>query len=370
MTAPQARMDVAAVTLDGETVIHRRGRVHVLDPVATLVWRCCDGDASVDEIAAELADSFGTSPATVRRDVGAAVDQLGALGLLDDAPADAAPEPDEPELLMDPPGSCASCAERPWTFRSSYRVGSRVVTVGTNNPRADAALRAALATHLVPTPGRAGVDPPFFGVEVHEDPPESGPQPLHLLHRGDTIAARSRHPDRILRALVAHLASYDDGATAYPAVNGLVVGRDGRAMIVAHPEDPIRLRHALGRVGVGVADMPVALVDVGTSEVVVGAPGLTVDLAPIDALAVETGELEPEPLPWGRYPVVAIGVAGTPGPSAALLALGPEVGDHRDHDRTIAALLALLDTVPVTDAVAPGAIGDRLSAGSPPPVSG
>jgi hypothetical protein len=40
------------VVLDGEAVIHRAGRVHALDPVATLVWRCCDGDASVDQIAA------------------------------------------------------------------------------------------------------------------------------------------------------------------------------------------------------------------------------------------------------------------------------------------------------------------------------
>ncbi|MGZ4801160.1 MAG: PqqD family peptide modification chaperone, partial [Acidimicrobiia bacterium] len=60
-SVPQARPDVAVVTLDGEAVIHRRGQVHVLDPVATLVWRCADGEASVNEIAADLADAFAAS---------------------------------------------------------------------------------------------------------------------------------------------------------------------------------------------------------------------------------------------------------------------------------------------------------------------
>jgi hypothetical protein len=84
------------------------------------------------------------------------------------------------------------------------------------------------------------------------------------------------------------------------------------------------------------------------AEVVVGAPGLEVDPAPIDRLAAEPVEHEPDPLPWGRYRVTAIGVPAPASPAAALLALGPEVGDHRDHGATIDALLALLDSVPVT----------------------
>ena len=50
-------------------------------------------------------------------------------------------------------------------------------------------------------------------------------------------------------------------------------------------------------------------------------------------------------------------------PAAALLALGPEVGDRRDHDATVDALLASLDSVPVTGAVDPDAIHVLLTVG-------
>lgn len=362
---PRARADVAAVTLDGETVIHDHGRIHVLDPVATLVWRCADGDATVDEIAADLASAFPAAPESVRRDVAGAIGTLTELGLMeDDDPAPAVPI-DGFERLMDPPGSCVSCAERTWALRQGYRVGHRVAVVGTNSARADAVMRAALANHVVDLAATADdAEPPFFAVDVHDDPPAAFPHRLQLLHRGDTIAARSRRPDRIVRALVGHLASYGDlGALGLAAVNGLVVGRGDRAWIVSEPRDPLRFRRALAARGVLVADVPVALVDPATGEVVVGAPGLDVDVAAIDALAPESAGSEPDPLPWGRYRVAALGVDGTPSPTAALLALGPIAGDHRDHDETFGALLALLDAVPVRDAVDPDGIADGLGHG-------
>lgn len=81
---PRARVDVASVVLDGEAVIHHRGRVHVLDPVATLVWQCCDGHATVDEIVVELAAVFSVPAETIGRDVHAAIEQLAELDLLAD----------------------------------------------------------------------------------------------------------------------------------------------------------------------------------------------------------------------------------------------------------------------------------------------
>jgi hypothetical protein len=361
---PRARTDVAVVVLDGEAVIHRRGRVHVLDPVATLVWRCCDGTATVPEIVAELAGVFATPADTVGRDVGVAIDQLATLDLLIDPDApDNAPEP-ALELLVDPPGSCASCADRTWTHRSAYRVGSRLVAIGTDQARADAAITGALAAHRVQAPSVLAAEPPFFAVELHERPPAGGLQQLDLLHRGATVAARSRRPDQILRALVAQLASYGDlRAAGLAVVNGMVAARDDRAVIMTAPHDTIGFRHALARHGVLVADLPVAVVDPASVEVVVGAPGLDVDLEPINALANEPTDAEPASLPWGRYRLIALGVAGPPSPSTALLEFGPEVGDHRDHPGTIDALLALFESVPVTDAVDPDAIAALLAAG-------
>lgn len=366
---PRARGDVTAVVLDGEAVIHRAGRVHALDPVATLVWRCCDGDASVDQIAAELAEVFAAPRATVTRDVAAVVDELAALGLLT---ADSGePDGDDvgnvsmPGLLVHPPGSCASCADKDWATRSTYRIGSRLISVGTDNARADAALRAALAANLVPTPAGAESLPPFFAVTLPEPAAARGPQPLCLLQRGDTVVARSRHPGDVLRALIGHLASFGDlDALGLATVNGLVVGRGGRAMIVPDPDDPIRYRHALARHGVLVADLPVAIVDRASGDVVVGAPGLDVDHSAIDALtsatAIESGAA-PEPLPWGRYRVVALGVTEPPSGAAALLRLGPARGDHRDHDAMFAALLALIDAVPIVETVDPDAIAAVLA---------
>jgi hypothetical protein len=349
-TVPVARADVASVSLDGETVLHRRGHVHVLDPVATLVWRSCDGGASVDEIAADLAEGFGAAPATVRRDVIDAVAELARLDLLLPEADDGTLRDDRVVLLADPPGSCASCAERPWTFRSAYRVGERIAVVGTNSARADAILRVALGAHVVPVPPAARTEPPFYALDVHDLQPDGGPQRLHLLQRAERVIARSRRADRVVRALVAHLASYGALPSGLAPVDGLVVGRDGRAMILAPPADPVRLGHALARHGVRVAAAPVALVAPDVTEVVVGPAGLLVDDAPIGALAEPGSEREPEPLPWGRYELVAIGVPASASPSSALLALGPEVGDHRDHDRTLDALVALLDAVPVVDA--------------------
>src|SRR4051812_6189000 len=138
---PRVATDATAVVLDGEAVVHRAGQVHTLDPVATLVWRCCDGSASVAEIAADLAVGFDTDPATVRNDVDATIAALDGLGLL--AP-DAVSGPDGSalrlELLVDPPGSCAACAERTWSYRRAVVVSGRLLAVGTNDARADAGI--------------------------------------------------------------------------------------------------------------------------------------------------------------------------------------------------------------------------------------
>ena len=212
---PRARADAAVVVLDGEAVIHRNGQVHVLDPVATLVWRCCDGTATVPEIVAELAGVFATSTDTVGRDVGVAIDRLAALDLLVDSGADlrGAPEAtgDALELLADPPGSCASCADRTWAHRSSFRVGSRLVTVGTDQAYADAAISGALVEHRIDArrgPGRRasvlrGRAPP---PSTRRWSPAARPAPSWRHRRRPEPAAGS---DPARRSL-AQLASYGD----------------------------------------------------------------------------------------------------------------------------------------------------------------
>ncbi len=361
---PRAATDATTVVLDGEAVIHRAARVHTLDPVATLVWRCCDGSASVAEIAADLAAGFGADTRTVQRDVERTVTELADLGLLERP----GPGSDRPgvtvELLVDPPGSCAACAERVWAHRRAVLVGGKVLAIGTNDPRGDAAIAAALAAHLVPEPSELAAAPPFLAVELHERTRGAGLQRLDLLLRRDAVVARGRRPDRILRALAVHVASYGDLARLGLApLRGTVVGRAGRALVVPESVEPVRFRRELASRGVLVADQAVAFVDPGTGEVVVGAPGLDVDVDALDRLAPAdgTGDGEPAPLAWGRHELAGFGVASPPSPAAALLAFGPDADDQRDHDATLGALVALVTELPVTDAVTPDAVAAQLA---------
>jgi predicted deacylase len=106
---PCRRDDVAAATLDHETVIHDRARLFHLDPIATVVWESCDGTISVDALASELGATFRVDPDTARVDVLGAVRALAADGLLDGVeatPVDAAVAPGAS------PGSPPRCVGR------------------------------------------------------------------------------------------------------------------------------------------------------------------------------------------------------------------------------------------------------------------
>ncbi|GEM_PF-2337755 len=87
---PVARAEVASVELDGEGVLYdeEHGLTHLLNPTATVVWSCLDGQSSVDELGVELAGAFGADVVTVRGDVLALVRELGRQGLLEGVSAD------------------------------------------------------------------------------------------------------------------------------------------------------------------------------------------------------------------------------------------------------------------------------------------
>lgn len=358
---PTARRDVDAVTVDGAIVIHRDGRIHTLDPLATLVWRCLDGRATVDEIAGDLAPAFAVPVERARRDVESVVGELARLDLL--APAGDADQhsPPAPASLADPPGSCGSCADRTWAHRVGVRVGPWLVTVGIDAAPVVEAVRSALGAHVIEPPATVEVNPPFLGISAPPAEPEPGPRPLYLLHRGDAVLARTRSAGGIVRALAAYLASYADLAPLGLApVDGLVVAVGDRVLLVPEPDDPIRFRHALVRRGVQVAEVAITAVDAHRAEVVVGAPGLTVD---------PSGWSEPPDgtLPWGRYPLEALGVDGPPDPSRALLRFAPARADHRDPETGLAALVALIGAVPLVDAAAPDPIAAHLGRSAPLP---
>ena len=60
-------------------------RVVTLNPVAALVWECCDGQHSEDAIIGEVSSVF-TDTTRVEEDVKAVLSDLREKGLLADAP--------------------------------------------------------------------------------------------------------------------------------------------------------------------------------------------------------------------------------------------------------------------------------------------
>jgi hypothetical protein len=354
---PRAR-PVASVVVDGEAVLHHAGALHHLNPTATVVWQCCDGEVTVDALAVELAEAFAVDVDTARGDVLTVVADLAAAGLLrppgHEPPASAPPW----TVLVDPEEACASCAERPWAENLTVAVGTTAVPVGVSDPETGAALGRALASHVVLD---AGPFTPYYALVVPRGAPAAGRRALYTLHRGEDVLVQTRRPARVLRALLTHLAAHGDPGPGLAAVPALVVGTGGRALLVPPPARPVAFARALARHGVAVADMPAALVDAGRGEVVVGAPGLDVDFGPLDACAAGLPPLgpEPDPLAWGRYPLAGVALAGG-GAGRALLALAPRA--DRAPDSALAALTTVLDRLPVLDAGEPAAIAAALDA--------
>jgi len=75
---------LSSVELDGETVIYddSNGSIHLLDPIATVVWSVLDGTSTLEEIAADLTEAFNADPDQVRNDVVTLARNLGHSGLL------------------------------------------------------------------------------------------------------------------------------------------------------------------------------------------------------------------------------------------------------------------------------------------------
>ncbi len=84
--------ELVAMELEDEIVIYdeREDVIHHLNPTAAIIWRSCDGSATVGELALALSASAGLPADRIRRDVARAVRQLGDAGLM------AVPKPRSP----------------------------------------------------------------------------------------------------------------------------------------------------------------------------------------------------------------------------------------------------------------------------------
>ncbi len=82
---PKVRDALTVVELDGEAVVYDAGSmdVHRLNPTATLILGFLDGSATVDEIAADVADVFGAPLDEVRAQVEILIAELDDSRILE-----------------------------------------------------------------------------------------------------------------------------------------------------------------------------------------------------------------------------------------------------------------------------------------------
>jgi hypothetical protein len=74
---------VAVREIDGEAVLLSPTlAAYRLDATAATIWRCLDGQGTLEGLAADLAAVYGAPQATVAADVDALVGRLGDLGFL------------------------------------------------------------------------------------------------------------------------------------------------------------------------------------------------------------------------------------------------------------------------------------------------
>jgi len=92
------RPDVVGVEIEREMLLvdGATGAVRHLDAIGSVVWQCLDGEATIDEISADLAAGFKADPAVVSGDVLDLVRILGGQGLLDGVDPDLPPQVQEP----------------------------------------------------------------------------------------------------------------------------------------------------------------------------------------------------------------------------------------------------------------------------------
>ncbi|NND02275.1 MAG: PqqD family protein [Acidimicrobiia bacterium] len=81
---PQRGSALASIEIDNEGLLFDEdsGTWHFLNPMAQVIWSCCDGTGSVEEISRDISEIFGEEYDTVLSGVLDTVRRFGEQGLL------------------------------------------------------------------------------------------------------------------------------------------------------------------------------------------------------------------------------------------------------------------------------------------------
>jgi hypothetical protein len=99
--APRRNAAVQLVPVDGEGIlVDGTGALHVLNPTASLLWECFDGDVTIAELADEIAAALDVAPDAVLADAVRIAREFVERGILEDARiAESAPIDASPSLV-------------------------------------------------------------------------------------------------------------------------------------------------------------------------------------------------------------------------------------------------------------------------------
>ena len=117
---PRQRAGLSAIEIEGEGLVfdEEGGSWHYLNPIGWVLWQCCDGSGTIEEISRDISEVFEEDLETVRDNVIDTLRRVGRQGLLEgveggssghdhghghdhDHPEDEA-EPHDPEIADQP----------------------------------------------------------------------------------------------------------------------------------------------------------------------------------------------------------------------------------------------------------------------------
>ena len=298
---------VETVEVESEALLyypHRTTRVAV-NPSGALIWACLDGESTLGEIAADLAESFSAPFETMLADVTAAVSDFVDPGHGLRRPASTEPRSSETSL-----GVARPLADSDFPLGDegtlAVQIGGEVVGVRSNDPAVLALLRGALAPVVV---DEARATPRLSLLVTPDRGRIAG---LCYLYRDDDLVFRSASRGRAVRATLAHLDNFLPAPDGTIRLNAhVLVGKKGAVLIGGAYLEMLELAGPhLASMGWQVVDGPAAVVDRGDFSAVVNPPRIALDPTAIAAIDARYPPGRDEATQPGRHEITTVIVVG------------------------------------------------------------
>ena len=269
---PEARTDVTWAQVADQGVLYdpQAARIHRVNATALLVWRCCDGRATVAEIVADLADIFETAVEDVAGPVEAIIEEFNTGGVLvADTQSGDAGDTRPPETVEGPALTGPSLpTTEPLRRLGPYSALDHHFVVDCHHSEAVA---ADLERTLAPLAHDRGVEPTHYTVWPDDDS-------WYMIADGHRL--RSRSESGIIGLILWHLnRAAVDSSGRFLILHAAAVGRDGGALVLPAVMNSGKstLATLLVQAGYRYLTDEAAAIDLDTGEVVAYPKAITLD---------------------------------------------------------------------------------------------